>query len=82
MEKTDLLTILRTEPDFILVELSHSPEWQGMFMRSYLVICFDKSEIITPSCDHVISTIYLKIIQMKMLIIVSFLCIHYSKLLK
>jgi hypothetical protein len=75
------------KPDFILDELSHSPEWtatnvQGMFMRSYLVICFDKSEIITPSCDHVISTIYLKIIQMKMLIIVSFLCIHYSKLLK
>ncbi|CAF4976924.1 unnamed protein product, partial [Rotaria magnacalcarata] len=35
IEKNDLLNLLRTEPDFILDELSHSPEWtvtnvQGM----------------------------------------------------
>ena len=27
IEKTDLLTLLRTDPDFIIDELSHSPEW-------------------------------------------------------
>ena len=36
IEKTDLVTLLRTEPDFILNELSNSPEWtatnvQGRF---------------------------------------------------
>ena len=42
IDKTDLLTLLRTEPDFILDELSHSPEWtatnvQGLSRSSLLV---------------------------------------------
>ncbi len=39
------MTLLRTEPDFILDELSHSPEWtatnvQGMFMEFFLSLIF------------------------------------------
>lgn len=43
----DLLTQLRTEPEFILDELSHSPEWtatnvQGIFSKFFFsgFICF------------------------------------------
>ncbi|CAF0913084.1 unnamed protein product [Adineta ricciae] len=35
IEKTDLLTLLRTEPDFILDELSHSPEWTATNVQDY-----------------------------------------------
>lgn len=42
IDRSDLLTLLRTEPDFILDELSHSPEWtatnvQGLSPSSLLV---------------------------------------------
>ena len=36
IEKTDLLTLLRTEPDFILDELSHSPEWTATNVQGTL----------------------------------------------
>ncbi|CAF0833507.1 unnamed protein product, partial [Adineta ricciae] len=35
IEKTDLLTLLRTEPDFILDELSHSPEWTATNVQDH-----------------------------------------------
>jgi hypothetical protein len=47
----DLLTQLRTEPEFILDELSHSPEWtatnvQGIFLKFFFrfYLFLNKSE--------------------------------------
>ncbi|CAF4663783.1 unnamed protein product [Rotaria sp. Silwood2] len=41
LERSDLLNLLRTESDFIVDELSHSPEWtatnvQGMFCKIFV----------------------------------------------
>lgn len=61
IEKSDLLTLLRTEPDFILNELSHSPEWtatnvQGLFMffSSSFSFFLNQSEHVTNNLfkDH------------------------------
>ncbi|CAF2084344.1 unnamed protein product [Rotaria magnacalcarata] len=37
IEKNDLLNLLRTEPDFILDELSHSPEWTVTNVQDNLI---------------------------------------------
>ena len=80
MEKTDLLTLLRTDPDFIRDELSHSPEWtatnvQGSSFRALLADSsspFDPSEIVllggSPFNDK---SNLLKIIPTRTLIVVS-----------
>lgn len=39
MEKIDLVTLLRTEQDFILDELSHSPEWTATNVQVRRVRC-------------------------------------------
>ncbi|UJR32976.1 hypothetical protein I4U23_020439 [Adineta vaga] len=39
IEKTDLLTLLRTEPEFVLDELSHSPEWTATNVQVRRVRC-------------------------------------------
>ncbi|CAF3416239.1 unnamed protein product [Rotaria sp. Silwood1] len=39
LEKTDLLNLLRTEPEFIVDELSHSPEWTATNVQVRRIRC-------------------------------------------
>ena len=80
MEKTDLLTLLRTDPDFIRDELSHSPEWtatnvQGSSFRPLLAVSpspSDPSEIVLlGGSSFNDESNLLKIIPTRTLIVVS-----------